>query len=248
MTSIDPPSTSGDRRDLAAAVERHRWYHTLELAPGVVTEGMFDHASVAHRYLMPDDLTGMRCLDVGTMDGYWAFEMERRGAAEVVALDIEDAEALDRPAAHQRADRTLDATKGERFALARDALGSKVRRELRSVYEIDEDLGLFDLVFCGDLLIHLKDPPTAVERLRLVCRGSAIVVNPVKEFWFARRRPMAEFDGIEQFQWWLTNLEGLRRMLLAAGFSRVEAGRRVALPARGGGPWKGIRGVVRGFV
>jgi len=234
---------------LADEVARYGWYHTLDLGGGVVTRGMFDHRPAVGRYLIPSDLTGMRCLDVGTMDGFWAFEMERRGAAEVVALDIDDAEALDWPAA-QRAKvvKTLDETKGERFALATKALGSSVRRELRSVYDIDTDLGQFDLVFCGDLFVHLKDPATAAERMRAVCRGSAVVANPVKRFWFAGRKPMAELDGIDEFQWWVTNSAGLQRLLLAAGFARVEVGREFELPATSGGPWKGRRGVVRGWV
>jgi tRNA (mo5U34)-methyltransferase len=238
----------GDSR-LAEEVARYGWYHTLDLGGGVVTRGMFDHRPAVDRYLIPADLTGMRCLDVGTMDGFWAFEMERRGATEVVAVDIDDAEALDWPAS-QRAKvvKTLDETKGERFALATRALGSGVRRELRSVYELDSDLGLFDLVFCGDLFIHLKDPATAAERLLSVCGGSAIVANPVKRFRFAGGKPMAEFDGIDEFGWWLTNTAGLRRLLLAAGFSRVDAGREFLLPATSGGPWKGRRGVVRGWV
>ena len=73
------------------------WYHTLDLGDGVVTEGFFDHRPVLERYPIPADLTGMRCLDVGTMDGFWAFEMERRGAAEVIAIDLDDPEALDWP-------------------------------------------------------------------------------------------------------------------------------------------------------
>jgi len=234
---------------LAEEVARFGWYHTIDLGNGVVTRGMFDHRPAVDRYLLPADLGGMRCLDVGTMDGFWAFEMERRGAAEVVAVDIDDAEALDWPAA-QRAKvvKTLDETKGDRFALAQRALGSKVRRELRSVYELDSDLGRFDLVFCGDLFVHLKDPATAAERLLSVCRGSAIVANPVKRFWFAGSRPMAQFDGIDEFGWWLTNLAGLKRLLLAAGFARVDTGREFDLPATSGGPWKGRRGVVRGWV
>lgn len=235
--------------DLAAEVALYPWYHTLELPGGVVTPGMFDHRAMVGRYLIPEDLSGMRCLDVGTMDGFWAFEMERRGASEVVAVDMEDPEKLDWPL-KQRLEtvKTLDETKPKRFELVRSALGSNVRRELRSVYDVDTDLGEFDLVFCGDLLVHLKDPATAVERLYKVCRGSAIVVNPIRDFWWARRRAIAEFDGIDNFEWWVTNMEGLRRLMRAAGFARVEEGRPFNLPATSGGAWKGKRGVVRGYV
>jgi tRNA (mo5U34)-methyltransferase len=234
---------------LATEVEKYVWYHTLELGGGVVTDGMFDHRGIRDQDILPADLTGRRCLDVGTMDGFWAFEMERRGAAEVVAVDLDDPSRLDWPASLRSVTvKTIDETKRTRFELARDALGSKVRRDVRSVYELDTDLGLFDFVFCGDLLVHLKDPVTACERLRLVCQATAVVLNPIRELRFARNRPLAFLDGIEEFEWWVTNLAGLQRMLRAAGFARVERGPVFRLPATGGGPWKGLRGVVRGHV
>ena len=236
------------RPDLAAAVARHRWYHTVDLGQGVVTPGMFDHRPMVDRYLIPADLSGMRCLDVGTMDGFWAFEMERRGAAEVMAVDLEDPDRLDWPASlRDVTEKSLDLTKGERFALARDALGSKVKRELRSVYEIDADLGQFDLVFCGDLLLHIKDPVTALERIRLVTGGSAIICTPIKRFRLYPRRPIAELDGIDEFQWWVLSPPGMARMIRAAGFSRIEEGRPFELPATGGGSWKGLRGIMRAY-
>jgi tRNA (mo5U34)-methyltransferase len=242
---MEPPA---QREDLAAAVTRYRWYHTLDLGQGVVTPGMFDHRNLVDRYLIPPNLAGMRCLDVGTMDGFWAFEMERRGAAEVMAVDLEDPDRLDWPASlRDGTEKTLDRTKGERFELVRDALGSKVKRELRSVYEIDTDLGQFDLVFCGDLLLHIKDPVTALERIRLVTGGSAVICTPIKRFRLYPRRPIAELDGIDEFQWWVLSLPGMARMIRAAGFARVEEGRPFELPATGGGSWKGLRGVMRAY-
>ena len=234
--------------DLGTEVGKYPWYHTLELGDGVVTSGMFDHRGIEDKCLLPAELDGLRCLDVGTMDGYWAFTMERRGAAEVVAVDLDDPETLDWPAALRHSVvKTIDETKATRFELARNALNSRVTRVLRSVYELDVDMGVFDLVFCGDMLVHLKDPATAVERLRRVCRGSTIVYNPIKEQFPYRRRALAQFDGIDEFEWWLPNRAALRRLLLAAGFSRVEEGQPFNLRTRQAGSWKGRRGVVRGF-
>jgi tRNA (mo5U34)-methyltransferase len=236
--------------DLAQRVGALRWYHTIDLGRGVVTQGMFDHRPVVDRYLLPEDLSGMRCLDVGTMDGFWAFELERRGAAEVIALDLDEPDRLDWPAAlrDRITDRSLDETKTERFELVKAVRESKVERVLRSVYELDTDLGQFDLVFSGDLLVHLKDPVTAVERMRRVCRGSAIIANPIAELRFGRRTPLARLDGIDEFEWWLLNQAGMERLIRAAGFARVDMGSPFNLPARGGGKWKGRRGVVRAWV
>ncbi len=234
--------------DLRAQSERYPWYHTLDLGDGVVTEGMFDHRPVLDRYPLPADLTGMRCLDVATMDGFWAFEMERRGAASVTALDLEDPEALDWPASLRDQEKALDETKGERFALARRALGSNVERVLMSAYDLSPALGTFDFVFCGDLLLHLKDPITPIERIRSVCTGSAVIVNVITRFRFREDRALAELDGIDTFSWWTTNLAGLVRIVRAAGFARVEPSETFALPYRGGGDWRGLRGAVRAYV
>ena len=68
-------------------IAEHRWWHTIEVAPGIVTPGGWDLRPTSAQLPWPD-VSGKRCLDVGTMDGFWAFELERRGAAEVVATDI----------------------------------------------------------------------------------------------------------------------------------------------------------------
>jgi 2-polyprenyl-3-methyl-5-hydroxy-6-metoxy-1,4-benzoquinol methylase len=241
-----PPASAPD---LQAEVERYPWYHTLELGDGIVTKGMFDHRPVLGHYPIPEDLSGKRCLDVATMDGFWAFEMERRGAASVTALDLEDPEQLDWPAALRTDhDKSMDETKADRFALARSALGSNVERVLMSAYDLSPELGTFDFVFCGDLLLHLKDPITPVENIRSVCTGSAVIVNVIKKFRFYEGRPMAELDGIDVFQWWLTNLEGLVRIVRAAGFARVEPSETFEVPFTSGGDWRGLRGAVTAYV
>lgn len=238
--------------DLAALtreIEDRIWYHTIDLPGGIATPGEYDHRSTVAKVLLPTNLTGQRCLDVGTHDGFWAFEMERRGAREVLATDLAEVDDLDWPPLwRQRVQPTLDETKEARFRLVSEALGSRVQRIERSVYDLDADLGEFDLIFCGDLLLHLKDPITAIQRIRRVCRGSAIVCNPVKRFRLRNHLPLAQFDGIDEFQWWLLSEAALRRMMLATGYAHVEVGRRFELPARGGGRWKGLRGIVRGYV
>jgi tRNA (mo5U34)-methyltransferase len=242
-------SSTHSEATLESQIERYPWYHTLELGDGIVTRGMFDHRPVLDRYPIPEDLSGLRCLDVGTMDGFWAFEMERRGAASVTAIDIEDPEDLDWPASLRADhDKSMDETKAERFALARSALGSNVDRVLISAYELSPELGTFDFVFCGDLLLHLKDPITPVENIRSVCNGSAVIANVITKFRLHEKRAMAELDGIDTFSWWTTNLSGLVRIVRAAGFQRVEPSGTFNLPYTSGGDWHGLRGVVRAFV
>ena len=219
-----------------------QWYHTLELAPGVVTPGWFDTRPVVEKLPLPASLEGMRCLDIGTFDGFWAFELERRGAAEVVATDLLDAEEWDWPAGSPRdVVRELAERKrgGEGFLAARDALGSRVQLVERSVYDLDPgDLGEFDFAYLGSLLLHLRDPVRALERVRSVVRGRLLLVDvydPLLSLVF-RRRPVATLDGRGRPWWWQSNIACLVRMVEAAGFTLVERPGRVRMPRGRGQP------------
>lgn len=224
--------------DLAARVESLEWYHTMELPGGVVTPGFFDHRAILDRYELPDHLDGQRVLDVGTFDGMFAFEFERRGASEVVALDVPDVEALDWPAPLKRGGTTRFQPKHANFELASAAYGSSVDRRFVSVYDVTPDnVGTFDFVFVGSLLLHLRDPIGALQALLGVCRG-AIMIAEESDRWLdliARHRPYARLQAMSpHLTWWIPNKAALRDMLLAAGFDGVRVGKTFVIPFRGG--------------
>ena len=226
--------------ELRAKVEALRWYHTLELAPGVVTPGWFDTRSVVGLLPFPDSLAGRRCLDIGTYDGFWAFEMERRGADEVIATDVMDARQWDWPVGTPA--ETIEAgrerkAEGEGFEVAREALGSSVKRVDLSVYDLDPaEVGEFDFVYLGSLLLHLRDPIRALERVRSVCRGELLLVDNIDVVLTLRlpRVPAARVDGLGRPWWWKPNVAGLLRMVEAAGFTLLERPRRVYMPIGAG--------------
>jgi tRNA (mo5U34)-methyltransferase len=223
----------------AAVAANPLWYHTMELAPGVVTPGWFDLRPVLDALPWPD-VAGKRCLDVGTYDGHLAFELERRGAAEVVATDLSDHSEWDWPIRLRALDgEHLDAIagpeKGRGFRIAAELLGSRVERVECSVYDLSpERHGTFDVVVCGSLLLHLRDPIRALEAVRSVCSGtflSAEQILPRLEWGARSRRPLAELDGVSDLcQWWTPNRAGHRRMVEAAGFDVERAGARYCLP------------------
>ena len=215
---------------------RREWYHTLELAPGVVTRGWFDTRKALEEVPFPSSLEGKRCLDVATFDGFWAFEMERRGAREVMAIDLLDAAEADWPVG---SDPEVIAAIGERkdagqgFEIAREALGSKVERREMNVYDLDPaTVGVFDFVYLGSLLIHLRDPVRALERVRSVCRGQLLVVDNIDIGLTLRhpRRPVAALDGVGRPWWWKMNLAGLVRAVEAGGFRVVRPPKRFWMP------------------
>jgi tRNA (mo5U34)-methyltransferase len=222
------------------------WYHTLELAPGVTTPGWFDLRDTVGSIPWPD-LAGKRCLDVGTFDGFWAFEMERRAAAEVVAIDVLDPKQWDWPAGSP-AEVLEEVGKrkagGIGFEIAREALGSSIKRIELSVYDLNpEELGTFDFVYVGSLLLHLRDPVRALERVRSVCRGEVIVLDAIDlplTLAFPRR-PVAAFDGKLRPWWWKPNAAGLARMVESAGFELIGRPRRMFMRPGAGQPLPPVR-------
>jgi len=212
--------------DALERARRQSWYHTLEL-PGHMTQGIFDLRPYVRHYGLPASLGGRRVLEVGTWDGFWAFELERRGAAEVVALDLDDEAALDWPPRRRPA--TFPAVRrGEGFELARELLQSKVRRVVRSVYDATPEAlgGPFDLVLCGSVLIHLRDQLLALERIAALTAPGGLFVSaeqyerPLDLLPFPAVRYRADREAAVVF--WSPSRRAWRRMLSYAGFDRVD--------------------------
>jgi tRNA (mo5U34)-methyltransferase len=212
-----------------------RWYHTLELAPGHVTDGIFDLRPFVDRYGLPERMDGMRALDVGTWDGFWAFEMERRGA-DVVALDLEREADMDWPP-RRRDEVNPSARRGDGFRLAHELLGSRVERVEQSVYEADPaQLGTFDLVLCGSVLIHLRDQLLALERIAALCRDRFICAEAYARLLGLLPFPVSRYraDRHASVVFWEPSARAWRAMLWTAGFERVRERTRFSLKSRQG--------------
>lgn len=218
---------------LAGAVAELFWYHTIELPGGVVTPGLYDHRPLVPHYGLPERLDGQRVLDVATFDGFWAFELERRGA-DVVAADLDRFSACDFPPQVRQAiiDEDVDRETGLGFRLAHEALGSKVHRVQRSIYDLNPiDDGTFDLVHLADLLIHLERPLAALRAVRSVTRATALITDcfdPALEPGAVRY--MGAWTNVP---WWLPSLETLGQMVLDAGFASVDLRLVYALAHKG---------------
>jgi tRNA (mo5U34)-methyltransferase len=234
-------TASLSRDELEAALDRE-WYHTIELAPGIVTPGWFDTRSVVSELPFPASLEGKRCLDIATFDGFWAFEMERRGAAEVVAIDILDPRAWDWPAGSEdEVIAAIDKRKegGRGFRIASAARGSGVNYVERSVYDLDPEVdGQFDFIYLGSLLKHVRDPVRALEKARSVCRGQLLVVDNIHPFLSSihRNLPLAVMDGVGRPWWWKVNLAGLEKWVRVAGFRVLQPPKRIFMPPGRGFP------------
>jgi tRNA (mo5U34)-methyltransferase len=199
-----------DVRRLIEDLQRLGWYHSLQLPSGEVIEGIQTLPQLCNRiaqFPLPQDLTGKRVLDIGAWDGWFSFEMERRGA-RVLAID--------------NARRT-------RFLKARELLGSRVEYQIADICRATaRDLGRFDIVLFFGVLYHLKHPMHALETVCDLSTDLALVESyvtddgsrpdapPVMEFY-----ETTEFLG--QFDNWVgPNTSCLLAMCRTAGFARVE--------------------------
>jgi len=182
------------------------WYHPIELRPGIVTPGVNDARAVLEALALPDDCRGMHVLDLGTRDGFFAFELERRGA-EVVAVDYVAA-----------------ADTG--FAVAAALLGSRVTHLQRNIYELQPaQWGTFDLVLFLGLLYHLPDPLGALRIVRDLARRRMYLETLVLDFGNAiDELPLMRFLGGATWagdptNYWGPNARCVEEMLGESEFS-----------------------------
>jgi tRNA (mo5U34)-methyltransferase len=226
-----------------AATIRHRidgvgWYHTIDLGCGVLTAGEFNHIPYLDHYKLPASLHGKRVLDIGAFDGFWAFEFERRGAREVVALDVERIADLDLPPTVRAsmAAETLQMPLGRGFNLARDILGSGVERRIGSAYTLSPDAwGMFDVTHIGNVLVHLRDPTLALQKMAWVTGELAIISETVDGDLEGDPRGalLRYMGGHANCNWWRFSESALVNLVRDAGFSSVEVVSRFAIPHRG---------------
>lgn len=149
MPNLNPSEV----RALVEAVSH--WHHIMQFPHGIVSPGAYDPRELFSFLELPD-LSGKRVLDVGTRDGYFAFECERLGA-EVLAIDYADMELTG-------------------FGAARRIYGSKVQYLQANIYDLGpEQLGTFDIVLFLGVLYHLRHPLLALDRLRGLCRELLIM-------------------------------------------------------------------------
>jgi tRNA (mo5U34)-methyltransferase len=149
-----------DRSAKLARINARKWYHSIEIEPGLVTPGSLTpeilRANLEH-VRMPASLHGLSVLDVGAWDGFYSFEAERRGAARVVAFDVTPADV-------------------HGFRDARELIGSRVEYVQGSVYDLSpERVGTFDVVFFFGVLYHCRYPLLALDRLHTVCKQYALL-------------------------------------------------------------------------
>ncbi|MCU1427038.1 MAG: hypothetical protein JWL83_1038 [Actinomycetia bacterium] len=231
----------------ADVVSSHPWYHTIDLLDGSVTPGRFDHRRLVPHYGLPADLRGKTALDVGSGDGFWAFELERLGA-EVTSLDVETFADVDLPRALHAifVERPVNLSFRRGFEMAHRRRGSRIKLINEPIYDLDPDeVGTFDFVHAGDILLHLRDPALALQRLRTVTAGECLIADcfdPALDALGVGPGLTRYRGGWDDVTWWTPALSTLVQMVIDAGFADVEVVTTYSLADRGSahGPWRAV--------
>jgi SAM-dependent methyltransferase len=123
------------------------WSQSIELRDGTVVEGVQTLDQQWRRiaqFSIPDDLTGKRVLDAGASDGWFSFEMERRGA-HVIALE---------------------ASAETKILEAKKKLRSRIDVRFGDIGALTwRDLGTFDIILCFGVIEAHPEPHLALENI-----------------------------------------------------------------------------------
>jgi len=208
------------------------WYNTIEL-PGSITKGLFDWRPYFNQFGI-GNIKDKTVLDVGTGNGYFAFEFEKMGA-KVTALDIPN--QSDRDCYTKGSENIGTPIMNEfhtPFQIAHESLGSKVKKIEMDLYNISpETVGTYDLVFCNDVLLHLTDPFSALLAMRTVCTDRIIIgtpiynpIHPMKRLgaFLLMNEPISHFLGATgNLAFWIPNLSCLNKMIIGCGFDILSS-------------------------
>jgi 2-polyprenyl-3-methyl-5-hydroxy-6-metoxy-1,4-benzoquinol methylase len=123
-------------RDYVKRMMESFWYQKIELGNGFFTPGTFDMREYLDKFPMPDDLTGKKVLELASAEGFFSFEMEKRGA-DVVAVD-----AFENAIEH--------------LEFLKKVLGYKTEIKKMDILEDDLSiLGKFDIVWATNIMQHV---------------------------------------------------------------------------------------------
>ena len=200
-----------------------RWhYHTMKDNNNkIVWEGQYDLYPFWKYFGIPDDLSGQSVIDIGTATGFYAFECEKRGAMPVVATELNNITDWDTKAGYDYNGVNMPKQNQLDYQEMARLLNSKVKLHWGSINErLHETLGTFDLVIFGALITHLRDPMLALENVRLLTKGCAVIIASYEPG--EKHKVLHWANSTRPFDWWIPSKSVIPDMLYAAGFKRVE--------------------------
>ena len=209
-----PPPAAMKDESLEDGIRRvGPWFHNIELALGIRTREVnpapewrpvnFPYERwKAFRDVIPADLSGRRVLDIGSAEGFFAFELARRGA-RVVAVDA-----------------AAKMIKRLKFAADVLHLSDKIEARIGTAEMLDTS-ERYDAVLCLALLYHLQSPFTFLQKLSelsdTIYLESAIDRGERPYLFFKPPR-----QGVDTIPKWFPTRVCIVEMLKYCGFADLQ--------------------------
>jgi 2-polyprenyl-3-methyl-5-hydroxy-6-metoxy-1,4-benzoquinol methylase len=180
-----------------------KWYYSVELGPGLVTEGFqFDNIICTRELLRRLNPAGRDICDIGTMEGIIPILLKRRGARSVVATDAVD---------YSERIRLVQECYGERFEYyPRTSLG-RIKSFLAERVGLSKYVGQqkidqgFDVVTLSGVLYHVFSPLHVIGLARTLLREGGILILETAVSCHDRYSMNWVFDGEKYIYWSGTN-------------------------------------------
>jgi hypothetical protein len=206
------------------------FYHTMEIPTIGLVGGPWDLRPGVREYLGGVDVAGRRVLEFGTASGFLCFSMEQLGA-DVVAYDLSDEQEWDMvPFADQNREQARAARRDQirrlnnSWWLAHEKLGSRARVVYRSIYDVPDEIGPFDVVTYGAILLHLRDPFLALQSGLRLARETVVVTESMPH-WTTQESVTNSLrflpdpaTGRPTETWWSIPPSVVQRMIGVLGF------------------------------
>ncbi len=220
-------SGQGSRDDTARRVrELGPWFQNMKIggiqtAPDHFLGDYPQNKWEGFAHVLPEDLEGRSVLEIGCNAGFYALEMKRRGAGEVVAIDHDE--------------RYL-----EQARLAARERGQQIDFRKMSVYQVAQLRRRFDLVLFMGVFYHLRHPLLALDLIhehvaddlllfQSLSRGAGSVRPVAKDYpiseWevfdrhdFPRLHFIEHSYAADPTNWFVPNTAAMEAMLRSSGF------------------------------
>jgi len=175
------------------------FYQAIDLPELGLMPGCWDHRETRDTYLGHTAFEGLTAVDIGPANGFWTFEMERRGARRVIAFELGRRSRWDAvphggtvsPKLEQQLRRNVEATV-RAFHYSKRLLRSRVSMRRGAVYDAPKVLPPSDVVLMGNVLAHFRDPLAAIEAACAVAQRRVIITEALwyREPGFEREAAM----------------------------------------------------------
>jgi len=203
-----------------------KWYHKIYLPGSITTPGndwdyLWDNIRQARKHV---EYTGKKVLDLGSMEGMWAFEAEKQFASMVVTVD-------------------RNSSCMEKLLFCRNKLKSAViplfNVPIEDLANRTLEYHPFDIIQHLGLFYHLTDPLSSlITSRKLITKGGFLILETAAEkniktscLVFNGVKP-ADYNSSDTNYWWrmydcghpqwMPTISCIKEMLLISGFIPIK--------------------------